>query len=188
MLAGFLGEHVVAEDLALVGAKYFPTDGALQYYLGQARARLGRRDAAEHALRDAIRLAPDMVAARALLVVQLIGQGRHTDALEVLEAGREHQPDDRRAAAELNQLEQAIQNRRLLLWGGGLLLALAVPITWFLGTAGLAVGLLGGGVAGLGLFLFHRQLEAVIARQQFEEISQGLRRLHRRTRGNPVVS
>ncbi len=188
MIAGFLGEHIVAEDLAMVGSRYFPRDGALQAYLGQARAQLGRTAEAEEALREAVRLAPEMVSARALLVVHLIQARRHRDALEVLEERAGTAPDDRRADAELQHLQHAIRNRRRLLWCGVVLMLASIPLIYMWANIGLAIGFIGGGVAALGVYLFHRQLDTVLARQRFEEISQGLRRLHRRTRGDTVVS
>ena len=188
MLAAFLGEHVVGEDLALIGSRYFPDDGAIHYYLGLCRSRLGRVSEAEASLRRAICLTPDLVSARALLAVQLVQDQRHREALEVLSARRGIEPDDRRADADLQHLEHWIRWRGWMLYGGIAVALAGLLATLNIGVPGLAAVLLGAFLAGLGWFAFHRQLDAIIARQRFEEISQGLRRLHRQARTEPVVS
>jgi hypothetical protein len=43
-------------------------------------------------------------------------------------------------------------------------------------------------VTALGWMAFRHELQAIQNRQRFEEISQGLRRLHRRSRHTPPVS
>ncbi len=188
MLAAFLGEHMVGEDLALIGTRYFDQDGALWYYLGLCRSRLGRLEEAEASLRRAIELSPGLVSARALLAVQLVQGQRNGEALSVLSERRGVEPDDRRADAELAVLEHWIRWRRWMLLGGGTVSVAGLAITAIFSPMGLAAVLLGTFFAGLGWFAFHRQLETIIARQRFEEISQGLRRLHRHARSGPVVS
>ncbi|MEN0066841.1 MAG: tetratricopeptide repeat protein, partial [Myxococcota bacterium] len=188
MLGAFLGEHLDGEDLALVGTRYFPEDGSLHYYLGLCRSRQGRGDEAETALRRALELSPDLVSARTVLVVHYVQARRYRDALDVLTARREVDPDDRRADADLAHLEHWIRWRGWA-WVLGLCLGvIGVGATWQIGLAGLVVVLLGAFVAGLGWFAFQRQLDAIVARQRFEEISQGLRRLTRNTRADPLVS
>ena len=188
MLGAFLGEHLDGEDLALVGTKYFPDDGPLYYYLGLCRARQSRRDEAEVALRKALELSPNLVSARTMLVVQLVQAQLYRSALEVLAARREASPDDRRADADLAHLESWIRWRRWS-WFGGIAVAITGLIAALqIGWTGIVIVLLGVFVAGLGWFAFHRQLDVVIARERFEEISQGLRRLTRNAHTDPIVS
>ena len=193
MLAAFLGEYVAGEDLALLGSRYYPNDGTLKYYLGLCRARLGRHEDAEVALRDSVKLTPSLVSARTLLVVELLQRRRHREAGELLTEGREVEPDDKRAHAELMQLEQWIGWRRWMVRGGAVAVVVSTVMLWLsTGTMQLMAivgGVLGFGLAGLAWFAFRRQLESIVARQRFEEISTGLRRLHRQPRAvDPVVS
>ncbi|MBX2801207.1 MAG: hypothetical protein KTR31_26245 [Myxococcales bacterium] len=188
MLAAFLGEHLVGEDLALVGSRYFPEDGVLLHYLGLCRSRLGRDEDAESALRQAIELSPDLVSARALLAVHLVQRRRHREALDVLRSRRGVDPDDRRADADLQHLEHWIQWRAWMIYGGAAMVLVGLGTFPLQQVAGVAAALLGAFLAGLGWFAFHRQLDSMLARQRFEEISQGLRRLHRTTRDDLVVS
>jgi tetratricopeptide (TPR) repeat protein len=188
MLAGYLGEHLQGEDLALVGSRYFPKDGAILYYLGLCRLRLGRIKEAEQALKEALEVAPELVSARVQLAIHLVQSGRYREALEVLASRAGVTPDDRRTDADLQTLEQAIRWRASGMYGGGAVALLGLVGTWLMGAVALVAVLLGVGLAALGWFAFHRQLDSVIARQRFEEISQGLRRLHRRARTVPPVS
>ena len=188
MLGAYLGEHSQGEDLALVGSRYFPKDGAVLYYLGLCRLRLGRVAQAEEALREAVAVAPDLVSARALLATHLVQVGRYGEAVSLLQAREGIVPDDRRADADLQSLEQGIWWRASGLYGGTVLALGGLVSAWLFGPLGLVALLVGIAFAGLGWLGFHRQLDAVIARQRFEEISQGLRRLHRRSRNQPPVS
>src|SRR5688572_3028908 len=188
MLASYLGEHVQGEDLALIGSKYFPKDGALLYYLGLSRLRQGRVPEGEGALRSALDASPDHVSARAALVVHLVQGRRHGEAMTLLAQRNLVPPDDRRADADLGVLEQWIRTWTWMSYGGAALAVGGLLAGPFSVAVGLALVLLGALIAGLGWTAFHRQLDAIVARQQFEEISQGLRRLHRRSRATLPVS
>ena len=192
MLAAFLGEHNVGEELALVGSRYFPDDGTLRYYLGLCRSRLGRRARAEQALREALERTPGLVSARTLLVIQLLQSRRHGEARELLRAGRVVEPDDKRAQSELLQLEQWIRWRRWMFVGGGASLLAGVVLMYTAvvsQSVALAAILVGALLVGLAWFAFRRQLDTIVVRQRFEEISTGLRRLHRQPKvPDPVVS
>jgi len=188
MLGAFLGEHLDGEDLALVGSRYFPDDGSLFYYLGLCRARQSRGAEAEEALRRSLELSPELVSARTVLVVQLVEAQRYGEALELLAGRRGVEPDDRRADADLAHLEHWIRWRAWMWFGGIALVVIGLLIAGLSSWSGLVVVVLGVFLAGLGWFAFHRQLDAVVARQRFEEISQGLRRLNRNSRADPVVS
>ncbi len=188
MIASYLGEHVHGEDLALVGSKYFPGDGALLYYVGLSRLRQGRVAEAEPALRDAVAAAPDLVAARSLLAVHLLQTGRTREVRELLAARRDVTPDDRRAEADLSLLEQWLRWRTWTTWVGALLVVFGVVALFLVGPIGLLLAVPGALVAALGWAAFRHELQSVQNRQRFEEISQGLRRLHRRSRSAPRVS
>lgn len=188
MIASYLGEHVQGEDLALVGSRYFPKDGAMLYYLGLCRLRQGRVPEAEANLRESLDVSPDLVSARALLAVHFVQARRHREALDLLQARRGVVPDDRRADADLALLEQWIRSWAFMLYGGAAIAGVGVLSTFSIGAGGLAIMLLGALFVGLGWVAFHRHVDTIVARQKFEEISQGLRRLHRRARAAQPVS
>lgn len=187
MLANFLGEHHLAESLASVGVRYFPRDGALHYYLGVALLRIEQGEPLHH-LELAVELAPDMVSARALLGLLHAEEGRGAEAAEVLRIPEGVTPDDRRAAAELDQLRQWIRWRKHMNMGGLALLVVSLVATVLVGVPGLVPGIVGAVVVAGGWVAFYRQLDAVSSRLRFEEISQGLRRLNRKERSQAPVS
>jgi len=187
MLANFLGDHHLAESLARLGAHYFPRDGALQYYLGVALLRIEHDEAASR-LALAVELAPEMVAARALLAVLYTESGRRQEALSVMQIPADVKPDDRRAASELHRLGQWIRWRRHMFIGGAALVTTSAAAAALIGLPGLVPGIVGTGVVAGGWYAFQRQLDAVSSRLRFEEISQGLRRLHRAGTPSKLVS
>lgn len=188
MLACFLGEYAVAEDVALLGSRYFPEDGMLRYHLGLSRMRQDRHEEAEEALREAVQLCPDLVSARTLLVVVLVQSRRYRAALQVLADRRGTVPDDRRADADLSRLEQWIRWRTAVLATGAILGVLGVVAAAFVGFTGLVISVMGLGLLSTGWLAFHRQIDGILARQRFEEISAGLRRIQKRPMGRTVVS
>jgi hypothetical protein len=187
MLANFLGEHVQAEEFALLGSRYFPADGTLLYYLGLSRSNQDRPAEAEANLNDAVAASPGLVAARSLLAGELVRRARFARALDVLVDRHGTPPDDRRGEVELKRLEALLRTRRLLFPLGLMLLIgglLAAPFISILALLPVFCGcgvLLGGRVA------MKKQLEALAGGERYDEISQGLRRLHRTsTEGIPV--
>lgn len=188
MLGTFLGENVVAEELAMLGSRYFGSDGVLRYYLGMAQMNQGRTADAEQALREAVRLAPDLVVARTLLVVLLVQSRRLKEAASLLEGRRGVRPDDKRADAELDRLEQWMRWRTWVLAAGGVLLAVGLLAVGNMGAPALVPVTVGTVLLVGGWVTFQRQVDALLARQRLEEISQGLRRLHRRDPGKVPVS
>lgn len=187
MLAAHLGQFVLAEELALVGSRYFPADALIQYQLGLARLRQDRMDEAEVHLRKAIEIAPSMVAARGLLVAELIQHGRLADARVILD-GLSEEPDDRRLGAELLRLRRRFIWRQVMVGSGLLTSILGASSLFLLGAIGL-VPIAGGAVLAAGGHLaFRRHAEGLLGRLRLEEVSQGLRRLNRRTVGAPLIS
>ncbi|MCB9668063.1 MAG: hypothetical protein H6734_01180 [Alphaproteobacteria bacterium] len=187
MLATMVGEHAVAEELALVGSRYFPKDGVLKYYLGAARIRQGRVEDGEAALQEALDCAPGLVLARTALVVSRLRRREFGKALGLLEDRGNVRADDRRADAILDRIESWLRWRRLTVFGGLGLAAVGlatVPITW-LGLVPVACGL---SASFVGLTAFDRQLDELISRQRGEEIRRGLRRLAHQRDPSQVVS
>jgi len=72
-----------AEEIAYVGSRYFPHDALLSYLLGQARAHQGRREAARHALSEALQKDEKLVVARSLHTVLSLELGRFAEAFRV---------------------------------------------------------------------------------------------------------
>lgn len=188
MIASYLGEYGQGEDLALIGARYFPKDGALLYYLGACLLRQGRTAEGEAQLHAALAAAPELVAARAMLVVHYLQAGRTASAWQLLEARRGIVPDERRVEAELALLEQWLRWRRWTTAAGLVLGLVGLASIGVLGLAGMLLVTPGVAVGALGWMAFRHELQAIQGRQRFEEISQGLRRLHRRSRHTPPVS
>jgi len=147
-----LGRKVEAEELALLGSRFFPDDAEMAYRLGRIRLHDGRFEDGVEDLRDALKLNPGHKGALVLLVVALLRGGRLSAAREVLlEAG----PLDR----ELVMLGQWILWRRLF---GILALsfcaagAFAIKTT---GTVGLGPTAMGFALLAMGWFAFSRYLE-----------------------------
>jgi tetratricopeptide (TPR) repeat protein len=188
MIASYLGEYGQGEDLANIGSRYFPKDGALHYYLGTCLLRQGRTTEGEAALHRAVEAAPDLAAARAMLVVHYLQDGRTSPAWELLEARRRVVPDERRVEAELALLEQWLRWRRWTTVAGALLGLVGLSSVSVLGGAGFLLVAPGIAVGVLGWMAFRHEVNVIQNRQRFEEISQGLRRLHRRSRTAVPVS
>ena len=188
MLACFQGQYAVAEDLSLLGTKYFPEDGILAYYLGVARLQQDRLEEAEVSLRKALQWSPDLLHARTLLVVILVRRQRFHAALKVLSERRETPPEERKAEADLQRLAQWIRWRAIVLGVGAMMVVAGPFIGVFMGLAGLSVSLLGLALLGAGWLTFRRHIEAILSRQRVEEVSVGLRRLQKRSAMMSVVS
>lgn len=186
MIAAYLGEYGQGEDLAQIGARYFPKDGLLAYYLGACLLRQGRVEDGVAALARAVAASPELVAARAMLVVHHLQTGREGLARTLLAGRAGVVPDDRRVDAELAMLEQWLRWRTWTLAAGAVLAALGAASVLAVGPAGLLLVTPGVAVATLGWVAFRHELQAVHGRQRFEELSHGLRRLQRR--GRPLVS
>lgn len=187
MLASMLGEHGVAEELSLVGSRYFPTDAHLHYHLGTARIRQGRIEVGEKSLWEALELDQGMVVARRALVVGLLQRREFRSALKLLQQRHDVPPDDKRVDGSLDRIESWLRWRRVTVAGGvGLaLLGLStVPFTW-LGTVPVACGV---SAAFVGFTAFDRQLDDLLSRARGEENRRGLRRLARRREPAPLVS
>jgi hypothetical protein len=188
MLACFQGQYAVAEDLSLLGSRYFPEDGILSYYLGLARLQQARPAEAEVSLREAVQRCPDLLHARSLLVVMLVRGQRFHAALQVLMEPRDTPPEDRGAEAELQRLALWIRWRAAVLGAGALLTAMGPIVAVFLGLGGLLVSALGLGLLAIGWLAFRRYIDVILSRQRFEEVSVGLKRLQKRSSMGAVVS
>lgn len=186
MLATMIGEPAVAEEMALVGSRYFPDDGVLRYYLGMARIRQDRVEQGEAELEKALAGTPSLVVARTALVVARLRRRDFNGALAVL-AREGVRPDDPRADRALDRIEAWLRWRRLTVRGGAALALVGmatVTITW-LGLVPVACGL---SAAVVGLTAFDRQLEELITRERGDEVRRGLRKLTRQRSPAPLAS
>lgn len=187
MLATLLGEHHASEELALLGSRYFPDDGALLHHLGVARLQQGRTDDGEAALERALLQAPGHVQARSALVMSKLDQRHFGEALRLLEGRSGVRPDDRRADEVLDQVESWLRWRRLTVYGGVALALLGlstVLVTW-LGLVPVACGV---AAALVGLTAFDRQIEALVDRRRPDDLRHSLRRLAQQRDPAQVVS
>jgi tetratricopeptide (TPR) repeat protein len=189
MVATYLGDVERGEELATLGLRYFPEEPALLYYVGACQVRLGRREAGEAALRQAIVLAPEITAPRSLLATELIRTGRLTQARRVLRVLSPVPTDERRLAGDVVGLRRSLLG---LVWcrvavAGSLIggvvgatlvgngLPLLVSLLPILGCAGAAASL-------------QRQFDRFVNRRRAEEIAHGLRFLQRRPRIGAGIS
>ena len=182
VLATALARPVDAEELALLGARHFPDDGVLHFYLGIARLAQGRTDDASTDLVHALESAPSLAGARLLLAVVYLRRFRYNAAHKVLVAGEGVEPDDRRAGRSLDKLTQRMQARRRLMTGavaafviGGLLCL----INLLVGALFMAIG---AGVAATVEVAFREYLQRVAEQQRFDDVAAGLRRVSPRPR------
>lgn len=189
VLATWLGRPEVAEDLALVGSRFFPEDAVTHYQLGLARARLDRPADAVQALERAVELDPGLTLARLLLVVLCYEQGHFRKARRVLRARRGHRADDRRTAAILSRLEQWTLWRGLTVTAGLACVGLGGVATLLGGLLGLVPMAVGLTMSWAASWLFRRNLDSVTASHRFDDVHQGIRRLGRtRPASPPTVS
>lgn len=174
-----LGQFEAAEDLALVGSKYFPDDGAMFWYLGHARVRQGRRAAGVADLQHALRLSPLLHTARLLLVVLLLQAGRVGQARHALRDAPDDKGDDRRAHAALHRLAQWLFWRQIMVGFGQTAAALGLFATALAGWFGLVPVALGVTMAGIGLYGFSGELRRVSDWARFDDLAHVVRRLKR---------
>lgn len=176
MVAMHLEQPEVAEELALVGTRYYVDDSILHYYLGVARLQLGRDDGRD-ALVRALTLDPANSAARAALGLHLIEVGApQSELLPVLE------PSDDPNLANLHRLLAW----RPYLWAAAAVLVMAalaaLAVTWWgLLLVAVAVGVLVSHTLGV-----QRQVQALEEHQRSEEIRRGLKGLTRDR--NPIAN
>ncbi len=181
VLATFLGRPLAAEDFALVGSKYFPTDSVLHYELGLARMKQDRSEQARKSVSKALEIEPGFTAARFMLVLMHVDAGDYGAARELLNT-RSGAPDDQRADASLSRLAQWLRWRTVMVMGGGASVVLGTAATVVGGLLGLIPTVLGIAMIIGGSFGFKAQVQRLVARQGFDEVSEGLRRLNRRPR------
>ena len=187
MLATVLGEQHAAEELALLGSRYFPDDGLLKHLLGLARIGQGRVDEGEQALVEALRCEPGLVAARTALVVSRVQRRDFSGAAALLAARVGVRADDARADEMLDQVESWLRWRRLTVYGGLALAVLGLTtvfVTW-LGLVPVACGL---AASLVGLTAFDRQVEALVDRRGGDHVRRALRRLAHKRDPAQVVS
>jgi tetratricopeptide (TPR) repeat protein len=178
-LACFLGRFTEAEEIAILGGLYFPSDGALLYWRGVACWRQGRLADAAEALERALEAAPELALARFLLVVVCFDQGRWWRAGGFLRGRIGIAADERRAGRALDALARAgrmfvlAMTAGLVLSGVGLLV---VPVVGAVGVVPALVGLIFGVLA---VVAFRHELGRLLARQRFDDVGSWVRRAAR---------
>jgi tetratricopeptide (TPR) repeat protein len=188
MLANVMGQLDVAEEMALIGGKYFPKDGLLRYYLGLSRLMDGDVERALGDFRQAVLDEPNFVLARMMFVLGLIELGRHRFAMHILRGRKLVVPDDPRLDAELARLASLLRMRRWVLRLGVALLLLAGLVLLFNVWGALflcipAVLSLVGPRA-----VLRRHVRTLGARYRQGEVAHGLRYLHHRDAAGVLVS
>jgi tetratricopeptide (TPR) repeat protein len=190
VLANALGRALVAEDLSLVGARYFPDDAVLHYHLGLARRRAGRPGESVAPLERALELAPGFSAARLLLVLNHLAMGQYREASDRAIAPTLRLADDDGAADGLRAVRRLLRARGALITFAGALIAAgltALPVglltpshasAWVIGPGLLAA--LAGGASIFGIHqAFRWGLARAMARQRLDEVGHALRRVAR---------
>jgi len=181
-LANHLDDPTTAEELGLIGSRYFEEDAELRFQVGLARARQGRTDEALEALQGALERDPDLKVARFLLVLIRVESGRFLAALRAAGSRRDPSSDDRRLDATLVQVRHWLWWRCLTV-GAGLACvatgALAVAFHSLAGLLPVGIGLLMSWTAS---WVFRRNIDRTVARHQVDDPHQGLRRIQRRSR------
>jgi tetratricopeptide (TPR) repeat protein len=189
VLAAALRRYFDAEDFALLGSHYFPDDAVLHHYVGLSRYRLGRLEEAEQALRSSLELSPNLASARFVLANVLLDGGNTAAARALLAEGRGIQGDNRRSEGALQRMEQWLRWRGVMTGGAAVSFVLGLLALLTGGLVGLVPIAMSLVIAAAGILVFRRQLEQLRARQRYDELSRGLRQVHRRVRlDQPPVS
>lgn len=169
-----------AEDFALLGSRFFPDDALLLHYVGVSRYRLGRLDEAAEALTAALEQAPGQAATRFVLANVLLDRGEAGAARRLIAEGDPSRADSRRSWTAVERMQQWLRWRRVMTAGAlasFVLGVLALATGGLIGLVPIAMSLV---IGVAGLLVFRRQLEQLRARQRYDELSAGLRRVHRR--------
>jgi Flp pilus assembly protein TadD len=184
LLAVAAGELVVAEELGLLGVKYFPTDAALRYYLAVAWARQGRDAEAETGAREALQLDPDLAPARLLLAHRLARRREWSQVRSLTNIhGNAEDPAVQRDLGIL-RLRGLIRPVAVVLAIVGALVAIGAA--W----GGAVVSALGAALSAMGAILAFNAVSYTNDRRapaRVEDPAVGLRRLVRRD-GTALVS
>jgi len=195
-LASFLGHPTDAEELALLGALYFPRDPTLQYWVGLACWRSGRLSQAADALDRCLEGTPTDELARFLQVVVRFEQGRWIEAARLLTGSRSTRsavrgPDAtslardeggapiRRAARLLDGLRRAARMFFVAMVSGLVLVLVGLalwPLLQLLVLVPVGLGALFGVLA---VLAFRHELERLVGRQRFDDVPTWVRRVVR---------
>jgi hypothetical protein len=189
VLANRLEQPFLGEDLAMVGARYFPDDAILAYECGLGRALQGRTKDAIPELRRAIRLQPNLAAARVTLATLLAVSPWTRPALAALD-GATTVPDGERPGGNVavaRRLEQWLIWRRRLLMIGVATAMMGILTTLMAGWVGMGPVVIGSIASVVVRFGFDRELSRIADLRRLDDLPVALRRVRRRSDG-PLVS
>ena len=189
LIAIQLGDGSVAEDLAGIGSRYFSEDALLHWYLGIARRMQGRTEEAEKALAESIRLGPDRVGPRAMLVRHLLEQDRVLEARGCIAAMGAVASDEEQDAADALGLLGTVLGRRAPFMGTGLgVAAVGLALVPAVGLLSLLLTVAGLAVATFGWLRARWVLKRWAARSHVEELTEAVKRMQKRMRNGPRIS
>ena len=143
-----------AEELLVLGARFFPDDAEMAYRLGRVRLVQGRLDDGLDEVHRALSLDETHRAATVLLTVSLLRAGRIGQARGVLAQTKCEGPD-------VGALSQWVQWRRIFSLLAGSLFVVGSFAVWRSGAVGLLLALTGVGLLALGWVAFTRFLDEV---------------------------
>ncbi|MFT7519286.1 MAG: tetratricopeptide (TPR) repeat protein [Kiritimatiellia bacterium] len=183
-LASFLGQHLTAEEIATIGALYFPDDGDLHYWVGLSQYRQGLRSDAARSLQTSLDHRPRLAVARFLLVVCHLEQGRWFAAASALRAVPSVSHEDRRAARLLRHLHT--WSRWCLLIGsmGMCVVPLGAIFMVVQGWQGLIPLAFGATMAIVAWLVFRHQLSVLTSQQRFDDVGLWVRRTGQQSPSN----
>jgi len=175
-LASFLGQHLIAEEVATVGALYFKTDGDLHYWVGLSQYRQGARRDAARSLERALVNNPSLAVARFLQVVCYLEQGRWIAASRALRVMNGSNNEDRRAARLLERLQS--WSRWCMLTGllGASIVPVGIVFLFLQGWPGLIPLVFGSIMATTSWLVFRHQLATLTSQQRFDDVGLWVRR------------
>jgi hypothetical protein len=187
-LANRLDKPLVGEELAMLGAHYFPEDAVLALECGLGRALQGRYDEAIPELERSLRLDGNLSAARVILAAVRARSFWTRPALAELNAVPGHEGDRATGlTTAVRRLRRWLVWRRALLAVGVATACSGLMVVLLGGWVGVAPVLIGALAMGLVRYGFDRELTTVVDLRRVDDLGAALRRVRRRS-GGPLIS